>query len=792
MASLNITTNKTRAQMVTELTNWADATKVSGSDYVWACADTINVTATIDISGFTLMFANDKIIQSNTGGTITVSSDIFSTYTRRTFIYFIHTAAVRRPFEIVIGTGRWVGKGITFTLNGGDLGIDSASSITNIADVDIIGISTAYATEARIGVAPTGEVNLLSVTGCSLRFRTGSTYGKISMNPDGRGFISGDKLNSCKLLVNSTTIDGFVVQSSSARKFSVQPYTGSTYTLVFKDGSVNPDFLVGYPQASSAICNLERTITLKPIDNSKQNISGFKYRVSSKRVVNPGGTETDNQTIVTNQSGDYNSTYVLRVWNGIRPTGGGTYNPFRDQIIDKDMRIQYRKYRLEEATFSSNSYNFAVDAPAIMQVDEFIQSSTTPSSENTTTAAQFYDVIRGLVSFGFNLPEDLLTTDGETLTIKSDWFLSEGTGPGSSIDATIKTIYLGSTCYLGSMNTGKFRYSKISGAVRDNMSTHTNLAFARTDGKANLVMNITCPAGSKDPVVAIWPFSQGLDNRANLITGQTTGTGVRNVTLLVDATVKYYCIAKALGANLYRPFSIDPVGGLGGSKDITLFVYEKNDGTPLFPDTLTPAQTAVADTLDFHGTHIDVKIPTDFASNPRWSATDKIWQYTVDDFIAIAYKLDVIQTALTLSVARNQLIFMEEGRLLISAAADDKILEQDPANKTTVSSTTNVKVSFTTISIGRIGDIDARNTFIDDVNGTIDVRGGVPINGGFSIADADRLVIVETKANETHQRLALDSTKPLTSKPDGGITSTGIAITATELADGSVVQTRGT
>lgn len=57
-------------------------------------------------------------------------------------------------------------------------------------------------------------------------------------------------------------------------------------------------------------------------------------------------------------------------------------------------------------------------------------------------------------------------------------------------------------------------------------------------------------------------------------------------------------------------------------------------------------------------------------------------------------------------------------------------------------------------------------------------------------AQTDKLSNVDTKVNEIHQRKALDGAKPVTFKGDGAITSTGMNITAQELGDGSIKQTR--
>lgn len=780
MAVLNITTNKTRAQMVTELTNWADATKVSGNDYCWACADNITVTAEIELYGFELIFASGFGIKSQAGGNIKVSKDIFNTFYLTTTLTFLGSGSHLGAISLVSGTGKWTGGGLSIRTQGRGLEFSSTTSQCDLKDltVDALKNNVFY---LKINIHTDGEINVFRLSGVTVQY----VRGKFTMNPKGYGIINGDHFAIAKLS-GSGTFKGFTMLSDSTTTIALY----SSGTMTFSDGRIDPDRVTSSPKNNNNVRRIiQRTITLNPSDENGANISAFNYRISSNRNVMPGNVTTPNTQIITENNKNFGYQYLMNVWNAFRAAGSASYSPMVNITSDKDFKVQFRKYGNLESIVHYNSYYYAQIAQSAMQNDTFIHSAT-PILASTTTAAQFYDGVRSLVAGNFALPYDLLTTDGETLTIKTGWSLGYNTvNTNLSILTSNNKILIGKDSYIGKMNTGRFKYSKLSGSVSSFMSTHTDLTFARDDGKANLNLQITCPPGSKDPVAGVWLFSQGLDNRAGMITGQTTGTGVTNISLQVSASAKYYCTAKALGSNQYTPFVIEPVGGLGGSRDITLFVYEKNDGTPLLPTTLTPAQTAIADTFEFHTTHIDIKIPTGFSTNSRWSSTDKIWQYKAEDFIPIAYKLDVIQTALIL-LGRNQLMFLQEGRILISAATNAKILEQDPANKTTVGSTTNIKVSLTTISMGRIGDTDARNTFIDNSNGAIDVRGGVPINGGFSIADANRLVIVETKANETHQRLALDSAKPLTNKPDGGITSTGITIVATELADGSIKQTR--
>jgi len=58
-----------------------------------------------------------------------------------------------------------------------------------------------------------------------------------------------------------------------------------------------------------------------------------------------------------------------------------------------------------------------------------------------------------------------------------------------------------------------------------------------------------------------------------------------------------------------------------------------------------------------------------------------------------------------------------------------------------------------------------------------------------TIAETALLSGIETRTDEVHTRLGLNTTKPLTNKADGGIEATGINITATSVGN-NVIQTR--
>ncbi|GFO73263.1 hypothetical protein BJAS_P3975 [Bathymodiolus japonicus methanotrophic gill symbiont] len=296
-----------------------------------------------------------------------------------------------------------------------------------------------------------------------------------------------------------------------------------------------------------------------------------------------------------------------------------------------------------------------------------------------------------------------------------------------------------------------------------------------------------CPFGVEAAAVGIWPFSQGTGNRANMISGYRAGVGIINIQLVVSPTVKYYAVAKGHGSNMTAPFIIEPVGLLGGVINTALDRIDKSTGLGLIPVVLTTAQTRISNMFVFDPTtqDIEIKLPTDYASDARWDATNRIWQFLGSDFDAIAYKVDHIQTT-SAFMARTQRAFFSDNKMDLATDVHAGILKQSATNATTASGA--VKISLNQSSVSQFGDSFQKNTFIDNSNGVVDVVGGNPLS--LHISGQGLTPAQATKLDETHQRLALDPAKPITNKEDGGITSTGMTINATESGTGDIVQTR--
>lgn len=855
MSTLSITTDKTRAQMVTELNGWANATKVSGYDYVWAISDNINVSATIDISGFNLVFASTKRMQAQAGGTINVSTDFINRFNYPTRLTF--TQASDTDTELVAGTGRWVGKGLSIAINGGNLRFNSDTSQTNLEDLSVDAIKSSVSA-LRVLLHNNGVINLYRVTGMTvIRYS-----GVLTMNPYGDGLVSSQNYGSPKLVAINSTFTGFVVSSDATHRTQTASSAYNATTMTFVDGKVNPEFLDAYPKDNDGVIRIiKRTLTLNPKDSVGANVTGFKYRVLSKRVVMPNTVVTDDYVVVSSSSANYGGHYLMTVWRGVRATGSSGYNPLRDITIDKELTVKVRKYGYKEGEFKANSYYYSETATPTLEIDIYTKVPA-PILNHLNHAAQFYDAVRELVALDMAIPEDLFTTDGVIIAIKPTWTLKRSaTATNIAIDKTSKSIILDKDSYIAKHKSGKWDYTGFTGTVDATMDGHTNMSFPRTDGNANLTVRVTCPFGVEDGVVGVWKHSQGVTNRAGIIASYKAGVGIIDIPLVVSPTEKYYAVAKAHGSNMTSPIIVEPIGVLGTTVNISVDRMDKATGHGLLPIALTAAQQRIADMFIFDSStnDIDIKLPTDYSTDSRWDGTNRIWQFLADDFGTIAFKIDEIQTTTTF-IATTQRAFFLDNKMELATDVHAGILKQSSQNTTIAGGA--VKVSFNLFSISRFGDNFQKNTFIDNSNGAIDVVGGIPlaisVSAGLTPTEKAQLTAVKTEADkipaiktqtdkltavktetdkiqsvknetdkitsietetdkipaiktktdlivagsgglttaqstqlrETHQRLALDSAKPLTNKPDGGFTSSGITVAGTSLADGSTVQTR--
>lgn len=932
MATLNITTAKTRAQMITALNSWAGATRVvTGNNYIWSCTDHINVSASVDISGFDLIFATGKRMYASAGGIINVSTVYLSTQSfPNVYIYPAKISlrgASNVDINLVSGTGKWLGRGLTIIIDSANIRFDSSTSETKLYDVTI-DASVSAVTALKVLLHDDGELNLYRVTGLTV-VRYG---GKLTMNPKGDGLVSSQSGGAAKLVGINATFPGFVIVSDSTHRLQTASSAYNATTMTFIDGKVDPDFLDAYPANDDNVIRIiQKTFKISAA-------VGFSYRVSGNRWVQPAAVHTPDVTLFTKYDTNQNETYIATVWRGTRPTGSATYNPLRDIVLYDTITVQLRAYRYYEASLSYTSYFFEEIVRPTLIFNPYI-TLTTPTY-SIRAASDLYDLIRRLIVLNFLIPEDLLVANGDVLTIKTGWKLARSTDPyyqETSVDVPNKTILVDQDVRIIQDTGGLVRFTTFDGTVDSSIFDYTNMNYPLPNGKANLTIQIICPPGSKNPVVGVWEFSKGKEIRTGMISGTFAGSGTITVNLAVDPATKYYCVVKAHGAEQYEPFPIYPIGRLGGKFDIQLSPFKNIDRTKVFPATFTPAQTAISNMFVYNGhgdNKVEFKLPTSYASNSRWDDTNKIWQFTLEDFIPIAWKFDELQSSIGFLLL-PQVFFIADGSIIMGAGFSPKLLRQDTSNKVTAGS--EIKVSFTKLSISQIGDVDKKNLFIDDSNGAIEVSSGAPISvsvtgtgltpterstlndtntkvgnlktetdkipsiktqtdkltaikaktdlivsgggsGGLTPAQATQLTAVKTETDkiqsvktqtdkitsvktetdkiqsvktetdkiqsvktqtdkitsvktetdkipaiktqtdkipaikaetdlivpgfgglttaqstqlsETHQRLALDSAKPLTNKPDGGFTSSGITVTGTSLPDGSTVQTR--
>ncbi len=236
-------------------------------------------------------------------------------------------------------------------------------------------------------------------------------------------------------------------------------------------------------------------------------------------------------------------------------------------------------------------------------------------------------------------------------------------------------------------------------------------SVSSSDGITFRVLGFPANSGG---VIGFWPMSDGINNQANITHMAVNGTVAE---LSLDANTSYYFIADAIGYNRSETILIE-------SQDleytISLDRIDDGHGVPILPTTLDANQQAIADMFNYNASTraVQITLPADFTTNSRWDATNGIWTFTAEDFVAIAYRFDEIQSQVD--------FFGETGSIIIEELSmtipenSQFVLEQAPANLPAI-------INLNAFSLVRSNDIERKETYINNTNGPIHIISGPPI-----------------------------------------------------------------
>ena len=165
------------------------------------------------------------------------------------------------------------------------------------------------------------------------------------------------------------------------------------------------------------------------------------------------------------------------------------------------------------------------------------------------------------------------TRDGDTLDVGSTSLVlqvGDGVGDPSSVDQQgVITVDVGSTFTGNIVSTGVITISagvQVVGSIRD------------ING---LTVTITGLPAGHNAVAAAWPASQGVTNRAGIVTGQVADENATSVTLRLMPGFQYLVVADAVSYRRSAAFTLDT--NTQTSLEISLTRIQDSSGNDLIP-----------------------------------------------------------------------------------------------------------------------------------------------------------------------------------------------------------------
>ncbi len=370
-------------------------------------------------------------------------------------------------------------------------------------------------------------------------------------------------------------------------------------------------------------------------------------------------------------------------------------------------------YKIREAgKLSSEAIDFAMNRGFVVSdlaVDEHYGTTATTLTL-ISTADELYDLARQAIASDLTLPDDLVTATNKVINIKAGWTLAStngGSGDVLGINATTKiiTAKLDDT---GLQKTDKF--NALSGTIDPSLDGDTTMNYIKSNGKVPVSLSFSSEAGTNSPVFGVWLKSQGVTNRAGILTAPATG--------LIDVTPNDVMYFVADAVNAYRSEPVEfTVGAFGSALTSSLRRIKKVDGTNLLPDALLVAQKRIADMYIYNqaAAVVDIKLPGNYLTDERWNNTTKTWTAKSEDFWPTAYKAEQLQS-LEGSLIDPSVVIIDNFELSLSPASN-LVFRQHADNPDCV-------INMNAFIIKRQGDTEQANTFVDHSNGVILVNAG--------------------------------------------------------------------
>ena len=728
----------TASGLETYLDNSSEATRIGGSGRIFRITNYMEVTAEVEMHGFTLIFSNRyRLLTSGTGHIIAgrlvagVIEDNLTIISEEDF--GMSDQSYNNTHTVVRDNSKWTTYGLVVkapdAARNHDNGIftlfnegteDSLFEHLTI-EVGLEG-GDRKSTYFAIYMSANTKVTIYKLRGANLVYSSGD----VSFIDGGQGWLrSQNNQKHLKLMGTNKTFTGLAPRFVDSGSYMQTTSTSFGATeMTFKDSFVEADRLLGFPANNNKVIRyIKRTFKFQPVDGLLNPIDGFSVRITANRVVgsNPFNSGDVDGVIekYKAESVSNGTEEIITVYSARRATqsisGIPSYQLLTSTTSDKEIEILFRHPQYVDNIVRTNTYLGAFNTTKNILAEDKAYDTTIPANSITGISIAVGSIT---ISEDRNLQE--------VYNYCKEWSCLSGhmsydmpvTFNNSILDFGSYNVTITSNSTLSS--TDNIKIIQTTGTLTVDSGSSITASYVQSDGKVPVFGNIQSESGVTNGVWGVWLHSQGVDDR----TGIQTADNGEAIALLPNTD--YYIIGDAINSRRTKAGKFN-TGDYGREMIIPLGRIKKPDNTNLLPDTLTTDEQRIADmfTFDVATKSVTITLPSDYATDTqRWDDTHKIFTFISNDLIPIQYKADEIQSQ-QVNLADPYIVDLREGEIVIDAGSSLKFI-QDANN-------VDCTINMTGFTIRRETDTQMLNTFIDNSNGTINVNAGTPTIANVSV-----------------------------------------------------------
>ena len=429
-----IATNKTKSELKTLLDAEVSAILIGG-DYIYRLTDSIDIQADVDISGFTLIFADTFGIWTSTVNGICRSGYLSNGNIegQSVIIYEADTPfddnTITDATSMVKVGSKWISYGLTIiqdkpsTNDGIVLYEPNSDSIFESLSY-ISAIQTSFSCYLTIQLSASAVVSIQSLRNSNLRYDTGI----LSFVNNGQGWMRGQKgQDNLKLLANNKTFTEFIPKFPNVSAgIETTNNSFNATTMSFVDSYLEPSQILGYPTNNDGVIRvISRNFEFSPVDGTGSPINNLYISLYSNKVASVSYVGDVSGLSLEHRLENVSSgtEQLVQVYRGYRATIGAlTYKALEHELESKDISVYYYVYGKNIGQFTTNTY-LGKETNRLLLPDDIlvteINSATVSGYLELENAFKIYDsTALYLVENSTNETSFLVSREGSTLQCK--------------------------------------------------------------------------------------------------------------------------------------------------------------------------------------------------------------------------------------------------------------------------------------------------------------------------------------------------------------------------------------